>query len=294
MFPARHVHDPDSIAGRLAVARARLERAGCSTPRLDAELLLSECLGRGREWLLAHPDQPLDGKAGRRYADLIQRRAGREPVAYIRGRREFWSLEISVDRRVLVPRPESETIIEAARQLFEHNEHFFLADIGTGSGCLAAALAVEFPNSHGLACDTSAEALAVAAHNLRRLGLSGRVECEPGDLLDPVAPGRCRLIVCNPPYIPSAELDCLGREVRIHEPRLALDGGPDGLVVIRRLVAAAPARLEPGGWFLCEVGPGQAGPVAGLCRESGFAATRTFADLGGVERVVAARWACKR
>ncbi|RLB58458.1 MAG: hypothetical protein DRI34_04730 [Deltaproteobacteria bacterium] len=178
--------------------------------------------------------------------------------------------------------------------LLDRHRHFFFADVGTGSGCLAAALAVEFPRCHGLACDSSAAALEVAAANLRRLELSGRVECARGDLLDPLPAGRCGLIVCNPPYIPTAELERLGREVRIHEPRPALDGGADGLAVIRRLVGAAPRRLAPGGWLLCEVGPGQAGPVAGLCREAGFSETELFADLGDTPRVVAARMSCKR
>jgi release factor glutamine methyltransferase len=259
---------------------------GIESPRLDAELLLATVLACKRVDLYLAFDQPVAAGDRERYRELVRRRAKqRVPVAQLTGVREFWSQPLRVTRDVLIPRPDTETLVRAGAALGPRR----IADVGTGTGCVAIALARELPRATVLAIDLSREALDVAAYNVAAAGLEERIALACGDLLDGVAE-RFDLIAANLPYVPSAELERLAPEVR-HEPRLALDGGADGLALLRRLVAQAAEHLEPGGHLALEVGLGQAAEVAELAQAAGAKEVRQERDLAGVERVVVARFA---
>jgi len=270
---------------RAATAREALDGAttaiaagGSESPRLDAELLLCEALGVPRERLHTDPDTPVSGAAVRGFQSYVRRRAvEREPVAYIIGRRAFRGIELELDPRVLIPRPETELLVDVALAL---PAGVRVLDLGTGSGAVALALAQERPDLRVEASDVSADALAVARANAARLGLD--VRFEQADLLEGLA-GPWAAILANLPYVPSAELRSL--EVARHEPRLALDGGPDGLDVIRRLIAQRP----PTGMLALEIGLGQAAAVERLLRDGGFARLEARDDLAGIARVLVAR-----
>ncbi len=267
----------------------RFAERGLATPRLDAQVLLAHVLGRDRVYLYTHFDQPLDPDELAAYRGLIQRRLAGEPVAYQVGKKEFRSLDLAVDARVLVPRPDTEALVDVALSLLPPvGEGGRAVDVGTGSGALALALQSARPDVEVLAVDRSPDAAAVARANAERLGLA--VEVLEGDLLAPVAArAPFSLIASNPPYIPSADVEKLPAEVR-QEPRLALDGGADGLVVIRRLIAEAPPLLAPGGALALEVGAGQAPSVAALFAADGrYEAASVAKDLAGIERVVSSR-----
>jgi release factor glutamine methyltransferase len=266
----------------------RFERQGIASARLDAELLASQAFGRSRVELYMHFDQPLGERELASYRALVERRLGGEPVAYILGRKEFWSLDLVVSDAVLVPRPDTETLVDHAlaflRELPGDGRPRRVVDVGTGSGAIALALKRERPEDEVVAVDVSPAALAVARDNALRLGLE--VTFVEGDLLAPlVGEPRFDLVVSNPPYIASADIAGLAPEVRA-EPRLALDGGADGLAVVRRLAATAAAVLAPGGGLAMEIGAGQAEAVVAILREHGFAGVGTRADLAGIQRVV--------
>jgi release factor glutamine methyltransferase len=266
----------------------RFAERGLDTPRLDAQVLLSHVLGHDRIYLYTHFDQPLGPDELARFRALIQRRLGGEPVAYLVGKKEFRSLELAVDARVLVPRPDTEATVDAALAHLAPDAAGRVVDVGTGSGAIALALKKERPALEVLAVDRSPDAAAVARANAERLGLA--VEVIEGDLLAPVAARApfC-LIVSNPPYIPSAEVATLAPEVQ-KEPRAALDGGADGLAIVRRLIADAPPLLDAGGALVLEIGAGQAPAVAALFAADGrYEAATITKDLASIERVVAAR-----
>jgi release factor glutamine methyltransferase len=264
---------------------ARFGERGIASPRLDAELLAAHALGLSRVQLYTQFDRPLDVTELAALRALVKRRQGGEPVAYIVGRKEFWSLELRVDGRVLIPRPDSETAVEEVLERAAPGAR--IADVGTGSGAIALALAKARGDLTVLASDISADALAVARDNAERLGLA--VSFLEGPLLAPLrAAGALDLIVANLPYVPSGEIAGLAPEVGF-EPRLALDGGPDGLDLVRALVAEAREALTPGGALVLEIGIGQAAATAGLLADAGFEEVRTRRDLGGIERVVSGR-----
>jgi release factor glutamine methyltransferase len=277
-----------TILGVLQWTEKRFSERGIGSPRLDAQLLLAAVLGKDRVYLYTHFDQPLEAEELTKYRGLIQRRLGGEPVAYLVGKKEFRSLELAVDARVLVPRPDTEATVEAVLVALPAEGTARVVDIGTGSGAIALALKKERPELEVFAVDRSPEAAAVARGNAERLSLA--VEVVEGDLLAPVAErGPFAVIVSNPPYIPSAEIAGLAPEVR-KEPMAALDGGADGLVVIRRLVEDAPALLGEHGALVMEVGAGQAPAVVALFAADGrWEAATVTKDLAGIERVVAAR-----
>ena len=256
-----------------------LSAAGVDTPRLDAEVLLAHALGVDRLVLVTDRDRRVEGPAVRTFQDAVRRRSvAREPVAYITGVKGFRRLDLDVDARVLIPRPETETLVEAALDLPRGAR---VADVGTGSGAVALALKDERPDLDVVATDTSADALAVARANAERLGLD--VAFVEGDLLD--GAGRVDAVVSNPPYVEDGAP--LAPEISRHEPPGALFAGADGLAVIRRLVeqvAASAARF-----VALEVGMGQAGAVAGVLRAAGFPRIEVRADLAGIDRVVAGR-----
>jgi release factor glutamine methyltransferase len=265
-------------------------RKGVDAPRLAAELLLAHALSCDRVRLYLDFDKPLGDPELARFRDLVRRRADGEPVAYLVGRREFWGRPFRVDPRVLVPRPETELLLEAA--LAALPEGGSALDLCTGSGCLAVSLALDRPGARVLATDRSEDALAVARENAAALG--ARVELAAGDLWAAV-PGdeRFDVVVSNPPYVPARELAGLPREVR-REPSLALDGGEDGLAVLRRIVAGAPARLVPGGALCLEMHESHLEVLPRLCLEAGFASARARRDLAGLPRLTVAVMAGRR
>jgi release factor glutamine methyltransferase len=257
--------------------------AGCESPRLDGELILAHVLGVSRERLLSDRGLRVSGPAVRAVQEAVRRRsAGREPLAYIIGRRHFRHIELAVDARVLVPRPETELLVEAALSLPFGAR---VLDVGTGSGAVALALAHERPDLEVAGSDVSADALEVARLNATRLGLE--LSWLHADLLGGV-PDSFDAIVSNPPYVASEQLDVLAPEIVRHEPRRALDGGADGLEPIRELAAQLRGRERVRSCAI-EVGEGQATPAAGLLREAGFGRVSTARDLAGIERIVCAQ-----
>ncbi len=276
-----------TIQHALRAATAQL-RAVSETARLDAELLLAHTLGWSRAKVVAERDYPLTPEQQATFAALVARRAEREPVAYLIGRREFFGLELQVDRRVLIPRPETEVLVELA--IAEARRYgdapITIADIGVGSGAIAIALAMHLPRATLYGVDLSAGALEVAAANIARYHLQDRITLLEGDLLAPL-PGPVNMIVSNPPYTILNEID---EGVYRHEPHLALDGGPDGLDCYRRLIAAAPAYLTPRGAILLEIGAWQAAAVVHLLHVAlPQAEVGVQRDLAGRDRVVWAR-----
>lgn len=273
-----------TIAEALRYARARL--AGGDSPRADAEILLAHVLGRPRSYLVAWPEQPLAAEAWASYQRLVARRAEGMPVAYLTGTRGFFGLELAVTDAVLIPRPETELLVEAALERLPHGP-CALADLGTGSGAIALAIASVRPEARVLAVDASPAALAVARANAERLGLRN-VELRQGDWCQGLGDGRFDMIVSNPPYIRAGDPHLEQGDVRF-EPAMALASGPEGLDAIRAILACAPAHLAPGGWLLFEHGYDQADAVAGLLQGAGFSAVQTLADLLGHGRVTLGR-----
>ncbi|MEO1750544.1 peptide chain release factor N(5)-glutamine methyltransferase [Thiofaba sp. EF100] len=273
-----------TIAEALRYARARL--AGGDSPRADAEILLAHVLGRPRSYLVAWPEQPLASDAWVAYQQLVARRAEGVPVAYLTGMRAFFGLELAVTDAVLIPRPETELLVEAALERLPHGP-CALADLGTGSGAIALAIASVRPEARVVAVEASPRALAVARANAERLGLRN-VELRQGDWCQGLGDERFDMIVSNPPYIRAGDPHLGQGDVRF-EPAMALASGPEGLDAIRAILACAPAHLAPGGWLLFEHGYDQAEAVAGLMREAGFSGVQTLADLLGHGRVTLGR-----
>ncbi|HZV73926.1 MAG TPA: peptide chain release factor N(5)-glutamine methyltransferase [Conexibacter sp.] len=263
----------------LAIATAELRDAGCDTPRLDAELLLAEALGATRTHLHLAPERELTAAESERFARLLVRRRAREPVAYVLGKRAFRYIELTVDERVLVPRPESEGLVEAGLKLPTGAR---VVDVGTGSGAIALALKHERPDLEVLGTDVSADALAVARANAQALRLD--VTFVHGDLLDAVE-GPLDAVLSNPPYVAERDLETLEPEV-IAEPDMAVFGGHDGFEIVRRLVPAAVARAP---LVAIEVGCGMATTVGAMLRDAGAVAVEVQRDLAGIERVVVGR-----
>lgn len=256
---------------------------GIEGGRLDAELLLGDTLKLDRVGLYLNYDRPLSALELDAFRAAVGRRAKREPLAYIRAQTEFWSLPFTVNPAVLIPRPDTEVLVEEALRRLSGPGR--ILDVGTGSGAIAIAIAHERPEARVEAVDLSAEALAVARGNAEANGVAERVTCRQGDLRQLQGAGY-DLVVSNPPYIPSADLAGLMPEVRQFEPLLALDGGADGLNAYRLLAAQARTLLKPGGWLLLEVGIDQAKAVTELLRTVGLVEIFTRADYAGVGRVV--------
>lgn len=277
---------PQFVLDYLNRAREYLERHRVDTPRLDAEVLLAHVLGCARIDLYAGFDRPLVADEVDRYRALVQKRGSGEPVAYLTGHREFYSLDFRVTPSVLIPRPETEHLVEAALAALPADAAARVVDVGTGSGCVAIAVARHRPGTRVIATDLSRPALEVARENVRRLGVGERVSLVQADALDALtAPGVIGLILSNPPYIPPGERQTLPREVRDHEPEVALHCRDRGTRLHRRLVAAAPGLLEPGGALFMEIGEGQAEAVSGWIEEA-FGNVTVINDLAGLPRVV--------
>ena len=280
-----------SIGGLLEHGAQRLRASVAAegpgaTPNLDAEWLLTHVVGFGRARLRSHPEDPVDEQAAELYLRLIERRAGGEPVAYVTGRKDFWSLRLTVTPAVLVPRPETELLVERALAL-RPDEYGQVVDLGTGSGAIALTLASERPGWQVIATDVSEEALAVARLNAHALNLS-RVRFFKGTWLEPLAGHTFDLIVSNPPYVP-ADDPAMNDPALLHEPRGALTPGPDGLASLRAIIAAAPDYLERDGWLLLEHGADQAAEVARELVARGLRHVRSHRDLAGHERMTEAQ-----
>jgi release factor glutamine methyltransferase len=265
-----------------------LRERGSPTPRLDTELLLAHALGLQRIELYTQFDRPLTDSELATCRELVRRRGQREPVAYILGSWGFHRLDLEVDSRVLVPRPETEILVDRCLALLEGAERPAVLDVGTGSGAIALAIAGERPDAVVTASDVSGDALAVATANAERLGLA--IELVRSDLFEQLGGRRFDLIASNPPYVTEAELAGLEPEVAVHEPRLATVAGPEGLEVFRRLLPDAREHLEAGGCVVVECGAGQAGWVTGELARLGYGDSKVERDLAGIERVVEATW----
>lgn len=281
-----------TIGGLRRHTAARLAAAGIEQPALDARILVGHALELGRDQLLMLADQPVPDHAEARLDALVTRRLAREPVSRILGQREFWSLRFDLVPETLDPRPDSETVVEAALAATGAGPLEVL-DLGTGSGCLLLAVLSERPDAGGLGLDASAGAVAAAAANAARLGLAGRARFEHRDwrwgLAGHLTPPRFQVILANPPYIPTGDLSGLEPEVTRFDPIAALAGGPDGLDAYRLLAPQVHDLLTADGVAVFEVGQGQAASVAGLFTAANLEITGIRADLGGVERCVVAR-----
>ncbi|MDY0162314.1 peptide chain release factor N(5)-glutamine methyltransferase [Desulfobotulus sp.] len=264
---------------------------GIDSPRLTAEILLAHGLGISRLDLYLRLDQPLNSEERDVYRKAIRRRIQREPVAYITGERSFWTLDLETGPEALIPRPDTETLVEEALKCLPRDRACRILDLGTGTGCIALALAAERPLSRVFAVDLSFAACRLALKNVRNAGLSDRVFVVTGSWCAALGPAAFfDLVVSNPPYIPTAHIGALAPEVRDHEPPLALDGGPDGLAAYRALALEVRHVLRPGGDLVLEIGYDQCRAVSDLLRETGFYEVLfCIKDLGGQDRVLVAR-----
>ncbi len=271
------------LSAAVETAARRLAASGIDDARREARLLLAEATGLDSAAIIAHPERALTGDQAVRLEALLRRREAREPLSRILGWREFWSLRFALGPETLDPRPDSETLVEAALAAVDRNRPLSVLDLGTGSGCLLLAFLSEASRAKGLGIDLSRAALAVAEGNARALGLAGRARFRQGDWglgLDE----RFDLILCNPPYIPAGMVARLAPEVAIFDPPLALAGGPDGLGAYRRLSDELPRLLAPGGLAIVEVGAGQAEAARAILAARGLQPRGSRADLAGITR----------
>jgi release factor glutamine methyltransferase len=286
--------DPNTvwtIARVIAWATEDLGRRGLTdSPRLDAELLLGHALNADRVRLIVDSARPLGADELARFKQLLLRRRKAEPIAYILGRREFYGLDFSVDGNVLIPRPSTESLLEVAL-LRTRERHMFgsALDVCTGSGCVAICFARERPTWRVVGSDVSEGALRVARRNAQKLGAIWNVSFHHSDLLGAFAERRFDLITANPPYIPDGEIATLAQDIQRFEPRGALAGGPDGLMLLERLIEAAPQKLVPGGVLALEVGAGQAPAVERALARAGLIDLSRERDYDGIERIVSGR-----
>jgi release factor glutamine methyltransferase len=278
-----------TIAAALTEASRRLGAGGIDNPRGEARLLLCHVLGFGAERVLGHPEHEIGNDALKNFWEAVSRRVRREPMSHVLGKREFWSLDFQVTPDTLDPRPDSETLVEAVLlHVTERGRRLRVLDLGTGTGCLLLAILSEFPNATGVGIDISAPALEIAKANSVALGLDDRVEFHHAEW-DAGLHGAFDIVVSNPPYIPTGELAFLEPEVALFEPRLALDGGVDGLREYRALVPVFERRLKAKGVAVIELGAGQSGSVGRLMAGEGFDVVDQCQDLGGVTRCLVLR-----
>ncbi|MBX7102936.1 MAG: peptide chain release factor N(5)-glutamine methyltransferase [Gemmataceae bacterium] len=256
------------------------------SPRLDAQVLLAHALGCQRPQLYVRFDEEPDEFARGKFRELVRARSAGQPVAHLVGRKEFFLLDLLITPATLIPRPATETLVTSALEFLKNRPTPRVLDLGTGSGCIALSIAQRSPGATIVAVDISVDALTVAAKNVERLGVTGRVSLVNSDLFEGVSPTpQFDLIVSNPPYIPSGEISSLTSEVKDWEPRSALDGGPDGLQVIRRIVAESQRFLLPRGLLMVELGMGQHDEVVRLFRDAGFENLRVERDFDRIPRV---------
>ena len=283
-----------TIAEALKYASVKLTAAGISNARLDAEVLLAYELGKDRAWIITHREDTLDSTRQPLFEDAIRRRSRREPLQYITGNQEFWGLDFKVTPAVLIPRPETELLVETAVEISKGKDPVALVDLCTGSGCIAVSLAKELADARIFATDMSGQALSVARENAQRHGVSDRIRFFEGNLFDPLDEldlrGRLDTITANPPYIPSGDLPALQPEVRIYEPELALAAGPSGTEVQKSIILTAGEYLKSRGVLIMEMGLGQAGSLKTAAVDTGsYGSIGILKDLAGIDRVIVAR-----
>lgn len=286
--PAAQSESESKVSALLSRLEKRFADAGVDSPELDAQLILAVVLGCDRAHLHAYPEKAVPHEAVARVEALAQRRTAREPVAYILGEREFWSMSFLVSPDVLIPRPESELLVERAVALLGKKGESRILDAGCGSGAVGLAVASELPQAQVTLLDLCPKALEVARRNAEKFGLSGRTRFLASDLFQALDEGETfDLIASNPPYVATGELDGLMPEVSSFEPRLALDGGADGMDLIRRVIGEAPACLARGGYLLIEMDPRQMDDAEAVSEEQGsYHSARRHNDLAGSKRVL--------
>ena len=267
-------------------AKARLEAAGVAGPVIDARLLVEAAADATRVDIVTDPHRLLTAEQETLLETYVSRRERREPVSHILGRKGFWKIMLSVTSDVLTPRPDTEVVVDEVLKATQENQAFAMLDLGVGSGAILLAVLAERPAAKGLGVDVSEEALAVARENAANLGLGGRVALLRGDWTAGLDSGAFDIVVSNPPYIATGVIETLEPEVKTHEPRLALDGGADGLDAYRLLAPEIMRVLKPGGQFAVEIGYDQKTAVEALFREAGATEVRTVLDLGNRDRVV--------
>lgn len=279
--------DPEGTVGFfLCRAGQHLRAAAIEGPRAEARLLLGEAMGVPPDSLLRDARAAVPPEAAARFTGLLKRRLAGEPMAHLLGHRGFWTLDLAVSPATLIPRPDSEALVEAALDAFpDRQAPLRVLDLGTGTGALLLAVLAEYPRGFGIGVDLVPEAAALARANATRNGLADRAAFLAGDWAAAIR-GRFDLVLSNPPYIESGAIPALMPEVARFEPASALDGGPDGLDAYRRLTAALPEVLMPSGWAILELGAGQAGAVAALAHAAGLEPGRPRADLGGIARAL--------
>ena len=281
---------PGTIAAVIEQAAARLRAAGVDNPGGDARLLLAKVLGVVPAWIFGHALDPLAEEPRERFEELVGRRESRIPLQHLLGEQEFWSLRFEVSPAALVPRPETELLVEATIEALGGIDSPRVADVGTGSGCIAVALASELALGRVFATDLSADALALARRNAAEHGFDERITFLEGDLVEPLRGGEAlHALAANLPYLSESEWEECEPEVREHDPRTALVAGDEGHALIERLIAEAPEVLAPRGWLGLEVGWTQAERVAARLREAGWSDLRVRPDFAGIDRVVEAR-----
>ena len=279
----------DTLVKAWTAARDRLKAAGIDSPVIDARLLVEAAASAQRVDLISDPHRQLTEAQAAELEGYLVRRERREPVARILGRKGFWKIALTLSPHVLVPRPDTETVLDVALAEFDEYRAFSVLDLGVGSGAILLAILAERPLAKGLGIDVSDDALAVARENAARLGLENRTALLRSDWTAGLADDGFDLVVSNPPYIRSGDIEGLDPEVRDHEPRLALDGGPDGLDAYRILAPEVLRVLKPGGLFAVEIGWDQSAEVETLFRAAGAEQVRTQKDLATRDRVVAGR-----
>lgn len=280
---------PISIAEAILEGANKLRKAGVPEARREAGSLLAFLLGKDRTFILRHADDPISGEQETLFQEFLNARAQGEPAQYITGRQDFYGLEFEVTPAVLIPRPETELLIEAAIKLIGAEEMVSFCDVGTGSGCIAITLLVQLPLAHAMAVDVSPAALEIATRNAARHRVTDRIEFLLSDCFASVPQQTFDLIVSNPPYVAEGAVASLQREVRDFEPRVALTAGADGLDVIRRLLKDAQNYLKPGGHLLFEIGFDQHEAVSGLIDAQAWQLLDIHQDLQGIPRIVALR-----
>ena len=278
------------VGGCILAGSTRLSMGPLSDrASMDSELLLMHVLERNRAWLVAHRDDEVPDEARCRFVELLERRHHGEPIQYILGECEFYGLPFKVTRDVLIPRPETEHVVEKALGLAERFDHPRIVDVGAGSGAIAVALASQLAGAEITGTDLSDAALVVARDNAKRNGVEGRVRFLQGDLLAPIGGGQFEMVVSNPPYVATNDRESLSVEVREYEPELALFAGEDGLDVYRRLIPAAFRALVAWGYLVLEIGYAQAEAIEGMMLAAGFENVEFTADLQGILRVASAQ-----
>lgn len=275
-----------NIAEALKHTANALTEAHVPEPVRESSLLIEHAIDRNRAFVVAHPEYELVEEELQRLCNAVQRRTSHEPYQYIVGRQEFYGLEFRVTPDVLIPRPETEMLVEKSLELVRDLPSPRFLEIGIGSGCIAVSILKNLPAASAVGVDVSKEALEVARSNATRHSVDARLRLEAGDVYDRLAAERYDLIVSNPPYVPSSDLAGLQPEVRDHEPHVALSDGGDGLSIVKRIIHGAPSFLKPGGWLLIEIGFSQAGEVRKMVAAETWESLDILPDLQGIPRMV--------